>query len=187
MNVLTPNNKPGNGRVDGAGNLLVANAPLSGANSAGYRSQITVTRPANATPYAAGDVVGGVIEFTSVGPDGGHVVIMSADLRIDVAALPSGMGSFRLHLYGQTPPSALADNAPWDLTAADRAVYSGYVDIGAPGDFGSTLYVQSDNVNKPTKLATGSTSLFGYLVSTGAFTPAGNSEAYVPRLRTVAL
>jgi hypothetical protein len=156
--------------------------------SSGYASQATVTRPANADAYAAGDVVGATaaaITFATVGPTAGHVVITGADLRIDVASVPAGMTSFRLHLYDATPPSALANNAAWDLPSGDRSNYLGYIDLGTPVDVGSTLFVQADGINKKVKLAAASTSLYGYLVSNGGFTPAGNSEVYAPRLQTL--
>jgi hypothetical protein len=151
-----------------------------------YKSRPTVTRPANTTAYTAGDVVGGVIEFKDIGPASGDIVILSAALRIDVTAIPAGMTSFRLHLYDVTPPSAIADNAAWDLPSGDRASYQGYIDLGSPADVGSTLHVQVDGVNKPARLA-GSYSLFGYLVSTGGYTPAGNSEVYTPTLYAVSM
>jgi hypothetical protein len=153
--------------------------------SQGYNTQTTVTRPANTTPYSAGDVVGGAITFTSAGPSAGYLLITSADLRIDVTAVPSGMTSFRLYLYDVTPPSAIADNAAFDLPSGDRANYLGFIDLGVPGDLGSTLYTQVTQPGLQVKLAAASTSLFGYLVTTGAYTPAANSEVYVPRLRGV--
>lgn len=152
----------------------------------GYLSDITVTRPANATPYTAGDVIGGVIEFTTIGPAGDHVLITSSDLAYNVANLPAGMGSLRAHIYSATPPSALADNAPWDLPSGDRASYLGYMDLGTIADVGSTLYVQADQI-KQYKLAAASTSLWGYVVTNGGFTPAGSSEVLKLRLRAVGL
>jgi hypothetical protein len=95
------------------------------------------------------------------------------------------MTSFRLHLYDATPPSATADNAAWDLPAGDRANYLGYVDLGSPVDVGATLYVQTDQVNKQFRASTAD--LYGYLVTNGGFTPAANSEVYVPELNAVAL
>lgn len=159
-------------------------------SAGGYRAMPTVTRPANATPYTAGDVIGGVIEFTNIGPAGGTVVVTAADLMVYVAAVPSGMGSMRLRVYDATPPSALADNAAWDLPSGDRGNYLGFIDIGIPVDEGSTLAVQNEQVNKQFKLASGQTSLWAYLQvgtvgGTGGFTPAGNSEVYVPRLRAL--
>jgi hypothetical protein len=155
-----------------------------------FASPIATTRPANTTAYTANDVVGAtaaVWTFQNIGPMGGRVMLTSADLRIDVAAIPSGMTSFRLYLYNVTPASALADNAAFDLPAGDRPGYQGYIDLGSPADLGSTLYVQTDQINKQVDLAATDTSLYGYLVSAGGFTPAGNSEVYNINLRSVLL
>lgn len=151
----------------------------------GYRSAAAITRPANTTAYSAGDVVGGVLTFLAAGPTAGHVVLMSCDFRYDVASVPSGATSFRLYLYSVTPPSALADNAGWDLPAGDRNAFIGYVDLGSVVDLGSTLFAQADQVNKQVKLGASETALYGYLVTSAAFTPAANSETAQVTLRTV--
>jgi len=153
----------------------------------GYSAQVTVTRPANATIYSAGDVLGGAITFPAIGPAGGEIQIISTDLRADIAAIPAGMSTFRLHLYNVTPPSAIADNGVWDLPAGDRASYLGFIDMGTPADLGSTLYCQADNIQKRIKLDTGETAVYGYLVTAGGFTPAANSEVYSASVRAVAL
>lgn len=158
-----------------------------GSETWAYRAQTTVTRPANQTPYGAGDVLGGAITFSNAGPAGSQLMITSVDLRAHITAVPSGMTSFRLHLYDATPPSAIADNAVWDLPAGDRANYLGYIDMGTPADVGATLYVQADAVNKQIKLADTVSTLYGYLVTNGGFTPAGNSEVYVVTLAGIAL
>ena len=158
-----------------------------GSAARGYSSQVTVTRPANVTIYSAGDVVGGAIAFTAIGPAGCEIQIVSTDLRADIAAVPAGMTTMRLHLYNVTPPSAIADNGVWDLPAGDRASYLGFIDLGTPADLGSTVYCQADNIQKRVKLGAGETALYGYLVSAGGFTPAANSEVYNPSIRAVAL
>lgn len=140
--------------------------------SQGYSASVSVTRPNDTIAYTAGDVVGAAaaaLTFPTMGPSAKEIIITSAALEVDVTSVPSGMTSFRLYLYNATPPSALADNAPWDLPAGDRASYIGYVDLGSPIDLGSTLYVQGSGMNFQTKLA--GTSLFGYLVTNGAYTP----------------
>lgn len=151
-----------------------------------YKSQPTITRPANTTAYNQGDVVGGAIEFKDMASTiGRDIVITSTDLRIDVSAVPSGMTSFRLHLYKKTPPSAYADNALWTGASGDRAYYLGFLDLGSPalaGTGGAWLFCQAEQNNKQLRLASDETSLYGYLVTNGAFTPAGNSEVYVPTL-----
>lgn len=161
--------------------------PLIGSNA--YTSSPTVTRPANTTAYTAGDVLGGVITFTSAGPSGGHLILDGADLRIKITAIPAGMTTFRLHLYDVTPPSAFADNAVWTMgaTFGDVDGYLGYIDLGAPALQGTgsnfAVFVQvPDGLAKKVKLASASTSLFGYLVTNGGFTPAANSEVYLPRI-----
>ena len=161
-----------------------ANAWQVAVTTAGYTSQPTVTRPANTTPYTAGDVVGGAITFTNAGSGG--VIITDIDLRIDITAVPSGMTSFRLHLYNVTPPSAIVDNSPWTFGSGDDASYLGYIDVGTPALLvagAASLFVETSGINKKILLA--STSVFGYLVTNGGFTPAANSEVYTPRLQTV--
>jgi hypothetical protein len=135
------------------------------------KSTVTFARPANTDAYLAGDVVGGVLYFRDVSQiASAEVLITSTGLRVDLTAVTSGMTSFRLQCYRETPPSALADNAPWDLPAGDRSVYAGYIDLGSPADVGSTLYVQADQVNKHLKLT--ETGIYAYLTTIGAYTPA---------------
>lgn len=148
--------------------------------------QVTITRPANVTPYTAGDVLGGALTFATGLTSGQRAMIAGVDLMPQIAAIPAGMTSFRLHLYNVTPPSALADNAVWDLPSGDRASYLGYVDVGTPADVGSTLFCQSDNVNKAIQTS-GSANVFGYLVTNGGFTPNANSEVYLNRMQLLGL
>lgn len=164
---------------------VVIASDQTGLNGVAYSSPLTITRPANQTPYTAGDVVGGALTFTSMGSNGGRIMLTSDQLELDITAIPTGMTSFTLYLYNVTPPSALADNAPWDLPAGDRASYLGFVPMGSPVDLGSTLYVETNIINKQIKLA--GTSLFGYLVTAAGYTPAANSEVYVATLHAVGL
>ena len=139
-----------------------------------FDSQAIVTRPADTTAYTAGDVVGATlaaIEFRDIGQPGQSIAITDADLRIDLTSVPAGMTTFRLHLYNATPPSALADNAAWDLPSGDRLAYLGYIDLGTPVDVGSTLFVQTDGSGSKQVKMGASSSLWGYLVTNGGFTP----------------
>lgn len=159
----------------------------------GNTSVATITRPANATAYSANTAVGAAlaaIEFTNVsrsytGLNGGDVMITGAELEIDVAAIPTGMTSFNLYLFSVTPPSALANGAAFDIPAGDRASFIGKISLGTPVDEVSTLYIRTDQINAHIKTA--GTSIFGYLVTVGGFTPAGNSEVYKVTLHTVDL
>lgn len=143
--------------------------------STGTTISASQTRPNDTTAYAALDVVGqdpaANITFANVLPNaGGAFVALGVRLRIDVAAIPAGMAGFRLHLYNAAP-TAIADNAAYNLPAADRAKYLGYVEISNIQDIGDTLWAQAAGVNFMAKLAAGSTSLFGILETTGAYTP----------------
>jgi hypothetical protein len=136
-------------------------------------ASVDFTRPADTTAYTANDVVGATaaaLTFPNLGsPDGSEVIITSASVRRDSSAIVSGETSYRLHLYNVTPPSAPADNAAWNLPSGDRASYLGYVDIGAITDLGSTLWAETSNIGKQVKLLSGS--LYGLLVTIGAYTP----------------
>lgn len=152
--------------------------------SSSYDVSNSFTRPADTNAYTANDVVGGALTFTAVGPSASTIMITGTQLEIDIAAVPSGMTSFRLYLYNVTPPTAYVDNAAWDLPSGDRASFLGYVDLGTPVDLGSTLYVEVSNINKQLKLA--SANIFGYLITNGAYTPAA-SDAFKITLHTVAV
>lgn len=164
---------------------VVLASDQSGIIGVAYSAPLTITRPANQTPYSINDVVGGALTFPSMGPSAGRIMLTSTQLELDISSIPSGMTSFFLALYSVTPPSALADNAPWDLPSGDRASFLGLVQLGTPIDLGSTLYVEQNIINKQIKLA--GTSLFGYLVTATAYTPAANSEVYVATLHSVGL
>lgn len=167
-------------------------------NKGGSKSTVTITRPANATAYAAGKVVGqadtvtpanagtGILEFQAVGPLGGAIRINSADLRVDLAAVPSGMTSFTLHLY-DAAPDAVLDNAAWDLVSAgDRGKYLGSIALSSPADLGSTLFCEVNSIGKQVNLKDGLTSLFGVLVSATGFTPA-SAGVFAVRLHATEL
>ena len=89
---------------------------------------------------------------------------------MDTGTIASGQTSFELALYSVTPPSALVDNAAWDLPSGDRASFLGRFSLGTPVDLGSTLYVRVDGINAHIKAA--SSTLYGYLITNGAYSPA---------------
>jgi len=167
--------------TDATGILIVQGTP--------YASQQSVTRPSDTIAYSAGDVIGSstsataAINFSNIGPANGHIIITDVDLRIDIASVPTGMSSFRLHLYTATPGSAYVDNAAWDLVSGDRASYLGYIDFGTPQDFGSTLFVQASGINKKLQMGA-STSLFAYLQTTAGYTP-NSGGVYTVRLNAI--
>jgi hypothetical protein len=146
--------------------------------------KVGFTRPNNATPYGNGDVVGAAaaaLEFPCGREGGGDIEINSAVLRIDVNAVPSGQTSYTLHMYDVTPPSALADNAVWDLPSGDRASYLGSISLGTPVDIGSSLVVTTNNIDRIVHAL--GRSIFGYLVTDTGFTP-GAQAVYSITLNT---
>lgn len=154
-----------------------------------FTAAVTLTRTADTNAYVANDVLGAAtgstaaLTFASMGPSGAVVEIVSASLEIDSTAVISGQTSYRLYLYNVTPPSATGDNGAWDLPSGDRASFLGYVDLGTPVDLGSTLYVRQDNIGTRIKLS--GTSIFAYLVTNGAYTPA-SATVHVITLHTQA-
>lgn len=156
----------------------------------GYGATISLTRTADANAYLAGDIIGvatgstAALTFDNVGMMSAEMMIASATLLISDTALISGEANYTLHLYNVTPPSALGDNAPWDLPAGDRASYLGFISLGTPVDKGSSLFIQQDIINHQLRLLKGS--IFGYLVTDGAYTPS-SARVYRIGLRTISL
>jgi len=138
-------------------------------------AKVEFTAGLTATPYTANDVVGGVLHFKGIPPDK-ELLLTSTKLDYYVAAIPSGMTSATLQLYDRRPGSALADNAPFDIPAGDRVGWVASIALGSVADKGSTLSVETDQNNKHIK--SGPEGLYGYIVTTAGYTPAGNAESY---------
>ena len=162
-------------QTDGTYLPVSADNPLPMSSTTGKSIKVTVTRPNDTTAYAAGDVIGSAtgstaaLTFAGVGTAGQLIRILSAKLRIDVSAIPSGMTNFTLHLYNVTPPSALGDNTAWDLPSGDRASYLGNIVFDYVQDKGSTLYAKVTDCDEDVLLS--SSSIFAYLVTNAAYTP----------------
>jgi hypothetical protein len=114
-----------------------------------------------ASSHTAGDCVGAAAEFTTMGNSGKRIMITGASIM--VASGTAVASAWRLHLYNVTPPSAIADDSPFDIASGDRASYLGYIDIPAATDWGSSLYVEVNGLAKPVLLS--GTSLFAYLTN----------------------
>lgn len=147
--------------------------------SAAYLSSATQVRPADTTAYAAGDVVSNstsapvVLTFSDVGPTKGSIIIQSASIRLDQATLPSGMAGLRLHLYSSAP-TAINDNAAYNLPSGDRDKYVCYVDFSTPIDIGDTLISQVTYVGQQARLYDGN--LYGILQTVAGYTPTSASS-----------
>ena len=134
----------------------------------------TLTRANNSTPYTANDVVsttvGSVLTFSNATKlPGSNVIVINANIMINIDAVPSGMDGFNIHLYS-SEPTAIADNEPFNLISDDRDKYLGYVSLSSPNDFGDTVYIQTVNTNKIIKLYNSPT-VYGILQTIDAYTP----------------
>lgn len=153
--------------------------------SLAYQSTATITRAANTTAYTANDVYGGVFELQNISAATSDIVIKSVDIIFNITALPAGMGLFALYLYSVTPPSAITDNSPFSLAAGDRASILNPAGIELTAVLargGGSVIAQTVNIDQQVRLGN-STSLWGYLVTGGAFTPANASETCTIRVR----
>ena len=139
-----------------------------------------VTCAASFTPaaaaYGAGDVmsVAQSMAWTTMAsgmaiPPSSLIRILTAVVKIDITAVPSGQTSYTLALYSVTPPSAQADNDAWTLASADLSSYLGSISIGTPVDLGASLYVKQQFIDFDIGLASTS-GMFGELVTVGAHT-----------------
>lgn len=150
--------------------------------TSGYVASATFT-PA-ATSHVTPDVVGGAQEFAFATPSGEkipsgcQIEIKSASML--VASATNETATWRLYLYSVTPPSALADDAAFDLPSGDRASFLGYFDFAQLIDLGSTLFIEATPAKKITLTGT---SLFAYLVNLTTLTPA--AVAHTVKLNVV--
>jgi hypothetical protein len=148
--------------------LSQGNAALSSSNplpiipNTGYSASATLTRTNDTNVYTANDVVGAAtgstaaLTFSTIGPSGGRIIINSVTFEVDAAALIASETSYTLHLYNITPPSALGDNAAWDLPAL--ATGSSSISVLSPSRPRppaprlDALRLRPDNINKQIKL-----------------------------------
>lgn len=172
----------------------ITGSPFVVSDTSSFASSVSFTRTADTNSYAANDVVGPATgstaaqSFTLIGPSAGNVMLTSASLEIDLAAVGTGMTSFQLALYSVTPPSAYGDNTAWQLLTGDRASFLDILSLGTPAlpvTSGGTLYSRQDGINKQLKLT--GTGLFGYLITNGAWTTPTSAAPFVIKLFTIGL
>ncbi|MGL5064923.1 MAG: hypothetical protein ACRC62_33520, partial [Microcoleus sp.] len=158
---------------------------------AAYQSTVTGTRDANTTAYLANDVYGPLFQLQNIGPSGGHIILNSIDIIFNLNAVPSGMRNFVLYLYDAIPASGFTDNAPFSVPAGDRAslLTPSGISLGSAtlSRGGGSVVLEIISIDLQAKLATGQTSLWGYLVTENAFTPDANSESYSLRAKSLSV
>jgi hypothetical protein len=186
-------------KTDTSGNLQVglvttlneANDSVTG-HVGGYSkvATLTITRPANTSPYLAGDEIADVAgtaaqrTFAAARVNNGTGVITGCALIY--SNNPVATPSLELYLF-DTDPTSAGDNGAFAPTDAQLATSIGVITFPAPkvgttGTSGNLLY-DSGPVSIQFAATGGTTSLFGLLVTRIGFTPIANSEVITIRLR----
>ena len=153
-----------------------------------YESTATIIRAANTTAYTASatnfDVYGGLFQLQNIGEAGKGIFLSYFEISLNLSAVPQGMTSFAVHLY-PTAPTTIADNSIWTIGSDPVLDPVGFnVSMSLAKGGGKVVGVIKD-LNQLFILT--SSSLWGYLVTNGAFTPAANSEEGTIRARSFAL
>jgi hypothetical protein len=143
----------------------------------------TLTRPADTTAYASGDLVANSTTAGSVAPlqfdlipgaGGGGAHIKRA--RIVKTGVGVTNAAFRVHLYGASPvPVTNGDNGAW---AGKKAGYMGSIDVTVDKVFTDGAGgVSSGDAGIVATLARGANRVFALLEARGAYTPT-SAEQY---------
>jgi hypothetical protein len=152
-----------------------------------YESTATITRAADTTTYTASapnfDVYGGLFELQNIGVAGKGIFLSYFEISLNLSAVSQGMASFAVHLY-PTAPTTIADNSIWTIGSDPVLDPVGFnVSMSLAKGGGKVVGVVRD-LNQLFILT--SSSLWGYLVTNGAVTPAANSETGTIRARSFA-
>jgi hypothetical protein len=152
-----------------------------------YESTATITRAADTTIYTASapnfDVYGSLFELENIGVAGEGIFLSYFEISLNLSGVPQGMTSFAVHLY-PTAPTTIADNSIWTIGSDPVLDPIGFnVSMSLAKGGGKVVGVVKD-LNQLFILT--SSSLWGYLVTNGAVTPAANSEEGTIRARSFA-
>lgn len=141
-----------------------------------------LTRPADTTAYAVGDVIYPVapaapgiqvasLKFANAIPFGGASSIVGAQLKMRSAQ--STKLSAKLHLFSAPIAAVPADNAPFVLTAADLAKHLQTITFtnGIAEDLGGYTAYDVAGLIKNVSLPEDAVDLHGYLVTQNAYVP----------------
>jgi hypothetical protein len=147
----------------------------------------TLTRPADTTAYAFGDLVansttaGSVTPGTIAAARGNDLPGTALRMRLQKSGATITNAIFRVHLYNSSPTVTNGDNGAWVSTQSgyigsfdvtiDKAFSSGSIGIGVP-TIGSTLAFVP---------ASGATTLYYLIEARAAYTPA-SGETFTPTL-----
>jgi len=141
-------------------------------SNAGRQASATITMAHDTAIHGALDVVstaaGEIMAFAALGTAGDMICILGSRVKYAINALPTAHAGYRLHLYNAAP-TAIADNAAFNVIAADAAKYVGYLNISTMVDVGDNCIAFDNNMNHTVKLV--GTALYGQLQCIAAETP----------------
>lgn len=148
----------------------------------------TITRPANTTAYASGDLVANSATAGSVAYGTLTIARKAAGsaginrVRLSKSNVSLTNAQFRVHLYRSAPTFANGDNGAWSTNGV--ANYLGYVDVTmdmafTDGAFGAAVFPAQLAV----KLASGTTIAWA-LEARAAYTPA-SAETFTLELEAI--
>jgi hypothetical protein len=171
---------PSHGIIDGLGNQFDPSGKIFTGG--------TVTRPADTTAYAAGDLVansttaGSVTYPTIQITQNVDQVMTLLRLRLRKTGTATLSGSFRIHLYRTQPTVVNGDNGVWSTNNA--ANYAGSFDVTITQSFtdGAVgIGMPTSGSVMVTRPVSGSTTLFYLIEARAAYTPA-SAEVFTPIL-----
>lgn len=152
----------------------------------------TITRPANATPYASGQLVANSVtagsvtnlQFTTLARvSGGSGVIVGAQIQKSTTSVTNA--AFRLHLFNTAPTYVTSGDgtALSTVVVASAKGYLGYVDITAMTAFSDVAWGSGapDNTRGSIPYVATAQIIYGLLEVRGAYTP-GSAEVFTVTL-----
>jgi len=142
----------------------------SGAN----RARAEITRAANTTAYAAGDIINGSgltvpIPLSVARQANGRGEITQVLLETDLATITNG--DIRVHFFRESHTLA-ADNAAFASLHANRANYLGFVTLPTLIAMGGGAAAKDDDLRIPFQASSSSEKIYAVLEALGAYTPA---------------
>ena len=156
------------------GNLAVVSAEVTRATG-------------DTTQYAINDVVNNstdagsatVFTFVNAGRVNGGTGYIT-NVRLVKSTVTTTNAVFRVWLYG-TAPTPLADNTPFTLLYANKAIRLGYVDFSftTEGSGSDSASAAAYNVNLKFACAANSRDLYGVIEAKAAYTPASQEKFWV--------
>lgn len=146
------------------------------------RVTATITRPADTTAYAVGDVIGTIpaalAQLTNVGRvTGGSGMILGARLRTSQSTC---VAQVDLHLYNAADATTQADNDLMQALAANDGKRQGIIAMPGLATMGAgsdIAHAEDMTLRLPVRCADGQTSLWLALKTNTAFTPA-NAQTF---------